>query len=98
MFRSSNSNVNPPASTGSLATSRNLVTTTDHTNNGSTCRLYPVAFMYNAVDMKLILLNKLLIPAMCNANTSTSTLNLLCAILELRGGYSTQDTLLPDSI
>ena len=53
-LRSVSSMVIAPASTGSDSSSRNAVTSIDHTNSGILCSVMPGARMLKIVVMKLI--------------------------------------------
>src|SRR5690606_38533237 len=60
------------ASTGSASTSRNAVTSTDHTNSGILCSVMPGARMLKMVVMKLIELMIEAAPARCSAKIAKS--------------------------
>src|SRR5207237_1092549 len=62
-----------PASTGSDSSSRNTVTSTDHTNSGILCRVMPGARMLKMVVMKLIEPRIDEAPARCSDRIAKST-------------------------
>ena len=62
-----------PARTGSDSSSRNAVTSTDHTNSGILCRVMPGARMLKMVVMKLMAPRIEAAPAMCSAKMPMST-------------------------
>ena len=67
-LRSVISMVMAPASTGIASSSRNAVTSIDHTNSGILCSVMPGARMLKIVVMKLMAPSSELMPARCSAN------------------------------
>ena len=72
-LRSVSSMVIAPASTGSASSSRNAVTSIDHTNSGILCRVMPGARMLKMVVMKLIAPRIELAPARWSEKIAMST-------------------------
>ena len=62
-----------PASTGSDSSSRNTVTSCDHTNSGILCSVMPGARMLKMVVMKLMAPRIDEAPAMCSDRIAKST-------------------------
>jgi hypothetical protein len=71
-LRSVSSMVMAPASTGSDSSSRNAVTSTDHTNSGILCMVMPGARMLKMVVMKLMAPRIDEAPAMCSDRMAKS--------------------------
>jgi hypothetical protein len=71
-LRSVSSMVMAPARTGSDSSSRNAVTSTDHTNSGILCSVMPGARMLKMVVMKLMAPRIDEAPAMCSARIAKS--------------------------
>ena len=88
-LRSVSSMVSAPARTGSDRTSRNTVTSTDHTNSGIRCRVMPGARMLKIVVMKLIDPRIELMPATCSDRINRSIAGPPWPVVE-SGGYNTQ--------
>ena len=72
-LRSVSSMVIAPASTGSDSSSRNAVTSIDHTNSGILCSVMPGARMLKIVVMKLIAPRIEEAPARCSDRIPKST-------------------------
>ena len=72
-LRSVSSMVIAPASTGSDSSSRNTVTSCDHTNSGILCSVMPGARMLKMVVMKLIAPRIDDAPARCSDRIAKST-------------------------
>src|SRR5690606_17195493 len=87
-LRSVSSIVMAPASTGSDSSSRNAVTSTDHTNSGILCSVMPGARMLKMVVMKLIAPRMDEAPAICIDRMAKSTDGPGCPILVDNGAYS----------
>ena len=72
-LRSVSSMVIAPASTGSDSSSRNTVTSCDHTNSGILCSVMPGARMLKIVVMKLMAPRIEEAPARCSDRIAKST-------------------------
>jgi hypothetical protein len=64
----------PPARTGKDRIKRPAVTLRHHKISGKVAILFPGVLLEDIVIIKFILLNKELIPAICNLKTTISTL------------------------
>ncbi len=95
-LRSVSSMVRAPARTGTESSSKNAVTSIDHTNSGILCRVMPGARMLKIVVMKLIEPSSELTPAMCSEKITMSKAGPLCPDVD-KGGYITQPPPKPSS-
>jgi hypothetical protein len=85
-LRSVNSMVIPPASTGRDSNNNTVVISTLQTNKGTLLHLIPSVRMFTIVVIKLILPKIEDTPARCRLKIVKSTLTLLWAILDDKGG------------
>ena len=85
-LRSVSSIVIAPASTGSASTSRNAVTSIDHTNSGIRCIVMPGARMLKIVVMKLIAPRIDEAPARCSDRMTKSIAGPGVPALDENGG------------
>ena len=74
-----------PASTGSDSSSRNTVTSCDHTNSGILCNVMPGARMLKMVVMKLMAPRIEDAPARCSERIAKSTAGPGCPIADDSG-------------